>query len=738
MRNRTTLSKVRCVLLTLALILTAKNVESQTVGLDGFDNRRKMTATRLEPGQSIEVDGRLDEPVWTSAQPAADFVQIDPENGAPATEKTEVYIVFDENRMYMGVICHDSEPDQLRGNTMQRDAFLSADDRFMWVFDTYLDQRSGYFFEINPSGAMGDSLVGGGDGRAWNGIWTARVRRSDTGWVAEIEMPFRTLNFDPKGQAWGINFQRTVRRKNEESIWNGYGRNQTLQTMSNAGLIAGISEINQGVGLDVKPFVTGRARSAPGTGNSYTGETGVDFFYNVTPSLRANFTINTDFAETEVDDRQVNLTRFPLRFPEKREFFLEGSNFFDFTGFRDAFFSRRIGLNAGRPQRIDYGVKLTGQIGAQNIGLLQVRTGREGDRLGEDFTVFRGRRSFFRESHVGTIYTRRDTRAGSAGLLTTPPQLVLQTYGTDLQMTTRRFLGNQNLTVQSHYLQTTNPKHTGRSARYGAQIDTTSDLTATRIGFIETQRNFNPAVGFIDRTGTKFLDTYLRYSPRPANHRWIRQFTFDGGIDRMTDSANRLLSMEIESNVFQVNFHSGDNFRLQVRRLFERLEEDFEMGPRNSVVLPAGSEYWFNEYIFFWGMSNRRPVALGGRFRWGGYLGGTRRDFEPTLSVRPRNGILAELKGNWTRIELQEGSFSVNVLQSNIRTQFNPWMSLSSNLQYDNDTRNIGWQMRFRWILRPGNDIFLVYNQNWQDDPAGPIRTIDRQLASKIVYTHRF
>jgi hypothetical protein len=726
--------RVKTAILILLIFLAISSLEAQTQTMPGFENRRTMDALRLNPDESITVDGRLDESVWNRAVPAADFIQIDPENGAPATEKTEVRILFNEDRMYMGVICYDSQPEEMRGNTMQRDAFLSADDRFMWIFDTYLDQRTGYFFEINPSGAMGDNLLGGSgnNARAWDGIWIARVRRSEIGWVAEIEMPFRTLNFDPNGKAWGINFQRTVRRKNEESIWNGHTRNQSLQTMSNAGLVVGISDVNQGVGLDVRPFVTGRARSEParGTGSSYTGDTGVDFVYGITPNLRAGFSANTDFAETEVDDRQVNLTRFPLRFPEKRQFFLEGNNFFNFSGFGDAFFSRRIGLNEGTPQRIDYGAKLTGQVGAQDIGLLQVRTGREGNRLGEDFTVLRGRRRILTESHLGGIYTRRAVREGN------DPDL--HTIGADLNLSTRRFLGDRNLTLVSHFLHTTNPAGTGDSLRFGSQVDLVSDLTSARLGFIETQKNFNPAVGFIDRTGTKFLDTNLRYAPRPANNRYIRQITFEGGIDRMTDSANRLLALEMEFFPLRVQFHSGDNFNFQVRHLFDRIEEDFRMGPRRSVVLPQGNEYWYNEYIFNFGMSNRRPLALGGRFRWGDYFSGTRRDLEPTLSIRPRNGLLAELKGGWTRIELPEGQFSVSILQANVSSQFNPWMSLASNLQYDNDTRNIGWQMRFRWILRPGNDIYLVYTHNWRDDPAGPAQTIDRQLASKIVFTHRF
>ena len=684
----------------------------------------------------MDLDGRLDEPIWGRVEPAADFIQIDPANGAPATEPTEVYIVYDENNLYMGVICYDSEPDQLMGNTMLRDAFLSADDRFMWIFDTYLDERSGYFFEINPSGAMGDSLLGSSDGRSWDGIWTARVVQSEIGWVAEIEMPFRTLNFDPNNQAWGINFQRTVRRKNEESIWTGSARNQQLRTMSNAGLVTGLSEISQGIGLDVNPYLIGSALAAPDRGepgNSFTGDAGVDFVYNVTASLRAQLTLNTDFAETEVDDRQVNLTRFPLRFPEKRRFFLEGSNFFGLAGYNDAFFSRRIGLNEGVPQRIDYGAKLTGQIGAHDIGVMQVRTGEENGLFGEDFTLFRGRRRFLTESHVGMLYTRRAVREDSPvnPALETPD---LHTLGFDFRMATSRFQDDKNLVLESHFVHTTNPEGTGKSARYGLLIDYPNDLISARLMFNEDQENLDPAVGFIRRRGKDWAARF-QFRPRPDNHSWIRQFTFGANLRMTTDSGNLLQSREVEFTLFEVNTHANDSISFEIIPTYEFLFSDFRMGG-GSIVLPAGEVHRFNRYEVRWRTGNSRPVALRSEWSWGDYFSGTRRDFTSGVAIRPRNGLVIDLDGEWNRIELPEGSFSTSVLRGNVLSQFNPWISVSSNLQYDTVSRLIGWQARFRWIMKPGNDLYLVYTHNWRNDSAG-IQTVDRKAASKFVYTHR-
>ena len=358
----------------------------QAAAANGSGDRRAVDAMRLGAGERIVLDGRLDEAAWSRAVPAADFIQIDPQNGRPATEATEVRIAFDADAFYLGVTCHDSEPDKWLGMQRGRDQLLSGDDRFQWVIDTFLDAQTGYFFEMNPSGLMADSLFSvNSDNRAWDGIWDARVRRSEIGWTIEVKIPFRTLNFNPDSDTWGINFQRTVRRKNEDSIWSGWARNQGLRRMTNAGLVRGFRGATQGHGLDIKPYGLFESKSSPGRGDAGThgnADAGVDLFYNLTPGIRANLTVNTDFAQTEVDQRQLNLTRFSLFFPERRGFFLDGATFFDFGtiggggglgvpvgiflfgGGGDVtqpvhpFFTRRIGLSAtGTPQQIAVGAK---------------------------------------------------------------------------------------------------------------------------------------------------------------------------------------------------------------------------------------------------------------------------------------------------------------------------------------------------------------------------------------------
>jgi hypothetical protein len=497
------------------IILLGASAHAQKPAEPAPTEARTMQAERMAPGESIRLDGVLDEPIWSRAQPASDFIQQEPALGEKPTERTEVRIAFDEDRLYMGITCHDSEPDKLLGNTRKRDEFLSADDRFMWTMDTFLNQQTGYFFEMNPSGLMADALMGPGgtNSREWDGIWNARVKRSEIGWVIEIEIPFRSLAFDPTAEAWGVNFQRTVRRKNEESLWMGHQRNQGLRRMSNAGRLVGLRGLSRSRGLEIKPYVAGASATAPGASPARPDETsadiGLDIAYNLTPSLRAVATINTDFAETEVDQRRLNLTRFPLQFPEKRGFFLDGATFFDFPV--TAFFSRRIGLDAaGQPQRVDGGARLTGQAGRFDLGALWVRTGRVSAAPGEDFVVGRVRRRVFRQSYIGGLYTGRSTRDSTLDMR--------HTLAADFRLATSSFAGRRNLEATGFFLRTLSgagaPR--GQSDWFGARVAYPNDVWEASVQFQEQQRNVAPAVGFLQRTAYRALLAAAEVQP-PAH-----------------------------------------------------------------------------------------------------------------------------------------------------------------------------------------------------------------------------
>jgi hypothetical protein len=710
-------------------------VEAQTTDILN-SGRRILTAERLQPGERVTLDGMLDEPAWRRAVHGGEFVQQDPVLGAPPSEATEVRVIFDQEHLYIGVICRDSEPDKLLGNTRKRDEFLSADDRFMWTMDTFLNEQTGYFFEMNPSGLMADALMGPGGttNREWDGIWNARVRRSEIGWVIEIDLPFRSFAFDANAPAWGINFQRTVRRKNEESIWTGHLRNQGLRRMSNAGLLVGLRDVTQGHGLELRPYLAGYTADAPGRPTPlprhHDLDAGGEVAYNITPSLRAVGTINTDFAETEVDQRRVNLTRFALQYPEKRAFFLDGATFFDF--YVPAFFSRRIGLDAdGQPQRIIGGSKITGQAGRFDVGGLYVSTGEENGVNGENFTALRVRRRILRQSYVGAIYTGRATRDQSA----IPAR---STAGVDFRLATASFRGNKNLEATGFMTANTvvGPQ-TGDNVSFGGRVSYPNDVWESSMSFMQMPPNVDYAVGFVERSNFRRYQPELSYNPRPR-HDYIRRFGFGGDLDLYTDLDNRAVSRSVDITVGRVELHSGDNIEFEVEPAYERLEEDFTIYP--GVTMPAGAEYNFTRFEVSGNTASKRILAFSPRITWGSFMSGDRRELSLGLGVRPRPGITLNVSYEFNDVDLVEGAFQTSLYRAIADTQFSPFMYLVNNVQFDSVSRVLGWQSRFRWIVTPGNDIFVVYTHNWIDplDPAQRYLTLDRRAAAKAVYTKRF
>ena len=720
------------ILLAAFLAAAAAPAKAQTVS----SSTRTLRAVRLEPDERIILDGRLSEAAWQRAEPAADFRQQDPQNGEPATEQTEVRILYDEHRILLGVRCLDSEPSRLLGNQMQRDQSLAADDRFMFAIDTYSDGRSGYYFEINPSGAMGDGLVLPGNGiqvnRSWDGIWNTRVERNSEGWTAEIEIPLHTINFDQNSTSWGINFQRSVRRKNEESLWSGWARNQGLTYMTAAGRLEGLEGLSQGLGLDLLPYILGSSSAAPGRGASSSiqkGAFGGDIVYNLSPRLRANISLNTDFAETEVDQRQVNLTRFPLFFPEKRAFFLVGESVFDFS--REPgnaivpFFSRRIGLDdLGAPQPIDYGAKLTGQAGAFDLGMLQVRTRGDGARPTENFTAFRSRRRFWRQSYIGAIVTRRNGERTRTR----------QTAGMDFLLGTSHFLRKEVLEFSGFYLNTTKLPGSRGGDAFGARLNLPNDPINARISVREVQDGYDPAVGFTNRRGYRLINPALRYIVHVDRNPVVRRFSFEYDMSLFYNLQGEIESRRIDLQFLRLELQSSDQFEFHLVPVYEQLPRRFEIF--SGVVLPAGGQYSFLRRNYRILTAPRRRLSINAQYEDGPFYSGQRRQITGTLSIRPHRGWLINAGADYNQVALKEGRFTTRVWQGDINTQFNPFVSLVNSLQFDTVTSQIGWQSRFRWIMTPGNDVFFVYNHNWLNQTT--FHTLDRRASIKVVKTLRF
>jgi uncharacterized protein DUF5916/cellulose/xylan binding protein with CBM9 domain len=719
--------------------------------------RRTIAAERLAPGESITLDGSLDEAVWQRADVARDFVQIDPDNGEPATEQTEFRIAFDSNTLYLAVICHDSEAGvRLTRYQKRRDEFLQQDDKVQWTIDTFLDGRTGYFFETNPSGAMADALMGtNGQNRQWDGIWNERVQRNSAGWSFEVEIPFRTLNFNPNSDTWGINVSRTLSRKNENSIWMGWARNQGVSRMTNAGRLTGLSGVTQGHGLDVKPYVLGTAQDARVRNEAITatGQAGVDLFYNPTPALRTNLTINTDFAQTEVDQRQVNLTRFSLLYPEKRDFFLDGATFFDFASpgagaggnnsqnnsnlgsdlIVNPFFSRRIGLtDAGNEQKILYGTKATGQLGGEDIGILHVRTGSEDDLVGENFTVARLKHRLLRQSYVGAAYTRRDPDAIGAD--------TRQTLGLDFRLATSTFRGRQNLSLSGWYVNATQ-RALSETQAYGATLAYPNDRWNANFDVRTVERDFNPAVGFVTRNAYRRYLPFVNFGPRPRNYRTIRQYNFSVTADIQTTLDNQKVARNFTLKMFEAEMAANDRIAVLLMPRSERLDSPFNinMAPGRRVTLPRGAEYDFLRYQVNWRTSNRRVVAFDGRYEAGDFYSGKRNEFVSNVTFRISPGLFVYTAAELNSITLPAARFNTRLYRVVPELQFTPFLTWVNNVQYDTVSGVAGWQSRFRWIVRPGNDIYIVYTHNWLDDPLlAQFATQDRRLSTKAVYTYRF
>jgi len=697
--------------------------------------------------EAIVVDGVLDEPVWGAAPAIGDLVQRQPVPGAAPSEATDVVLLYDDHNLYVGVTAHDSEPDAVIGTQMARDASLSSDDRIEILLDTFRDQRSAFYFATNPAGAQVDGLTyaNGVLNTDWDAIWRVRTSRSDRGWSAEFAIPFKSLNFPAGGGVWGFNVARTVYRKLEELRWSGARLETLFLQVSEAGEITGLEGLSQGLGLDVRPFLAGTALHLDESGKTeLDGRPGLDVFYSITPSLKLTGTFNTDFGETEVDARQINLTRFSLFFPEKRAFFLEDAGVFSFAstgpgtpgGIPSAgadvfpFFSRRIGLLQGEEVPIDAGGKLTGRVGRTDVGVLAVRTGDLAGVTSErNLFVARVKRNLFQQSYVGLIFTGGDPGSDRSS----------RTWGADLRLTTSRFLGgSRNLDVTAYAVQSDAEDRPGDDWSYGFSARYPNDRFDGQVAFREIQSNFDPALGFVQRSGVRMLRLAASYNPRPS-FLGIQQMFHDVFFTRFT----RLEDGEVESwdlyvTPFDWHLQSGDSIHaiLDFNPRYERLFEPFEISP-GVVLLP--DEYRFTRFRSVFSSAAKRRLQGSLSFGWGDFWSGRAEELSASLTFKLPPWLTVSLSGNQTFARLPEGDFEATILTSRLDYSVSPRLSFFNLVQYDNRSRNLGWQSRVRWTLQPGSDFFFVFSQGWVHEEGDlRFRARDSKLSAKLQYSIRF
>jgi len=706
-------------------------------GLSGQDPARAV-AFSTPP----KIDGLLNEDCWKEAVPLTRFYQREPSPGTAATVPTEVMIGYNETHLYVGFRCY-ADPDAITAKEMARDVDLSSDDRVQVILDTYMDQRNAYWFQIGPRGSIGDAIIsenGAAFNKAWDGLWTGKAQITGTGWEAELALPFKTLNFDPNQSNWGLKLIRYQKSREETLYWPFANINTHKFQVSDAGVLTGLEGISQGLGLDLVPYgLTGLDYKETEAGIERVLDAGFEAYYNISPGLRAAVSVNTDFAQTEVDQQQINLTRFSLFYPEKRDFFLDGANYFNFgiNGDRDnpwntqliPFFSRRIGLDQqGNPIPVQYGGKVTGQAGRWNIGAMYMKDQRNGWENGH-FAVTRLSRNIGKQSQAGFISTYGNALYDTSNFV----------IGFDVKLATSTFRGDKNVSLNMYGLKSVTNNMMARSGTrdrdlsFGAELVYPNDILSFRLGHMQIQENFIAGIGFVPRPGVRqtYGDITLGYRPE----QWgIMQALAGGGLDHISDFSNTLLTREWYVMPLRLRFITGDEIKYRFTSSYEFLSDPFNLYADHTVI--AGS------YQFFWQtlsvQSAQKRRAWGAvDYRFGQFFGGTRNEIKLKAGYQVMVPLFIGGEAIRNDITLGESAFVANIYRLNLNILFNPDITLYSFIQYDSQSGKMGWQSRFQWILKPGREIFLVWNSIARD-PFERYLLEEAGVRFKIKYTVRF
>jgi hypothetical protein len=678
------------------------------------------------------IDGVLDEPAWGRAAVIDNLTQVEPVEGAPPTRPTEIRVLYDARFIYFGVRCYDSEPDRIVAKQLRRDGSLDSDDHVRLVIDSIFDRRSGFFFATNPVGARLDGLVVNNRAIAeeWDGIWYAKASIDAEGWVAEIAIPFQTISYDPKTMRWGFNLERIVRRDREISRWSAPSPNIEIQSVANAGVIEGIENITQGIGLDVKPYAKGTYEHDPDGDDHLKGTGGLDLTYKLTPETSLTLTFNTDFAETEVDERRVNLTRFPLFFPEKRDFFLQDAGIFRFGGIRMnplPFFSRRIGLDEnGEPVRILAGAKVTGRPGGWNLGFLSTYMDSTSTVDRKLLSVGRVALNVLDESAVGFIATAGDP-------LTDDDNWVV---GPDFNFRTSDLFGDRVLQGNAFFLYSDTrggeSEVTGDDMTWGFKLDYPNDRIDWSIDVTEIGDDFNAALGFVPRRGIREYIGRWRYRWRPRGT-FLR--TIDSGLraELITDLSNDLETRDLTLEFLEITSNAGDSLYFETSFNREVLTDPFEIQPGN--VIPVGT-YEFARFGAAIETADSRPISAAAWVGAGEFFDGHRLETYLGVEARPSEHLFGSIEWERNDVDLPTGDFVVNVVRARADVLFSPDLSWSNFIQWDDVSESLGFNSRVRWIVEPGNDLFFVVSQAFDTD--GTFATTSTEIVSKVVWTFRF
>ena len=713
--------------------------DSPTVEIDYEAIRLEKIVSAVRISESISLDGRLDEPAWALASPAKDFIQWGPRPGEPATEQTDVRFLYDDDNLYVGVICFDSDPTNLVISGLQEDFIFSQSDNVALVLDSLHDRRSGFLFGVNPAGAKRDSQISnnGQFNNDWDAVWDAKTTTNDEGWIAEFVIPFKTLRFSQSPfQEWGVNMSRFVVRKSEESEWSPLPVRYRVSRISQAGTLIGLEGIRQGRNLKVKPFVTAgvtQVRGADGQiqtlrslkkAKDYDG--GFDAKYSLTPSLTLDATYRTDFAQVEVDQQQVNLTRFNLFFPEKREFFLENAGTFNFGGGRRGanlvpFFSRTIGLDRGTPIPIVGGARVSGQAGRYDVGFLTMKTESftkkteefpDGQTLpSNNYLVGRIKRNFSTSSWIGALVTNRDS---------TLPGDYNRVYGADMH-----FQFYDRLEFDSYLLRSETPGKSGKDQARKFRTEWRDDELVIGAEYNSVQTNFNPQMGFIRRKDVTQYSGNFSWLPRLRGSRTIRNLIFTTNLDYY-EGGNGKVETRTQDVDLGIQFLDNGRINFSINENFDRLVDTFLI--RADLPIAPG-DYRYREYSMRFNTNQARRFSGSGNVSVGEFWDGHRKSFGGSLGLKPDHHLNVDLDYRYDRVNLPNGSFTTSLVGARFLYGFTPRAILKAFFQYNADTHQLSSNIRFNVIHHPLSDLYLVYNDRRSTDTG---QLVERAFIVKL------
>ena len=681
------------------------------------------------------IDGVLDDEVWKDATRVTEFYQRVPVEGANASEATEAYLTYDSDTLYVGARLHDRNPDAIVARELREDEMMINDDIFTIAIDSLLDRKNAFMFYMNALGTKSDARI---ENNAtlrgeWDGIWYGAASRDEKGWIAEFAIPFKTLSMDADAPAWGLELERYIRRRNEFAMWANHDQDKNLSYVAAFGDLRGLDNLNQGRGLDIKPQAASRYRRRFASDDKdFIIKPGAEIIYKVTPSLNGSLIVNPDFSNARVDEIKTNLTRFDLFFPEQRDFFVRDADIFEFGGLREVngipFFSRRIGLPFDRenpePLDIDIGTKLSGRAGRYTMGLLNTQIG-SGQGIGsKNLSVARVAMDIQEESRFGAMMTYGNPTSSDDNGVT----------GIDYRYRDSNLFGSQVFVADAYVMKSFSEGINSNDLAYGLTLDFPNDRWNARVKYQEIQENFNPALGFVNRSGIRHYEGDLRYRIRPKDSRLLRTVNWGFQSSFTTTTDNELESGRVYFRLFDLESHAGDQVQLWGNWQHETLFDPFEIQP--GVIIPTG------DYDFYYGWSklktsDHRPVSIEVMAKFGEFYSGDIIDVKTLLQWRPTPNFYITLERHIFDVDLPAGDFEFEINRASFNINFTPTLSWTNYLQQESETHFMTLQSQLRWIIVPGNELTMTLNHDWSKD-NGSYKSTETDFFTRLVWTHRF